>query len=61
MHSWAISVDFNLHQNPHLKTREQNEAAGLTPFTDEFLEISRLYVNCGYDFKLPDGMHFELK
>lgn len=35
-HSWAVSVDFNVKDNPLGKTRAQCIAAGLVPFSEKF-------------------------
>jgi hypothetical protein len=60
-HSWAMAVDLNVKDNPLGKTREEAIAAGLRPFSKEFVQVWRdnNWV-CGIDFKRGDGMHFEL-
>lgn len=60
-HSWAVSIDLNMKDNPLGYTREQAIDKGLKPFTEAFVQVWR--DNgwlCGRDFKKrPDGMHFE--
>lgn len=61
IHSWALAVDLNPTQNPIYKTREQCIAAGLKPFTKEFVQCWRdMGWVVGEDFKYrPDLMHYE--
>jgi hypothetical protein len=59
-HSWAMAVDYNVKDNPLGMTREQAIAAGLKPFTKEFVQVWRDHdFICGIDFSRGDGMHFE--
>lgn len=62
LHAFGVAIDVNARDNPLGLTREQAIAKGLTPFSKEFIECSRPYVDCGADWKSrPDGMHFQLK
>jgi hypothetical protein len=43
-------------------TREQAIAKGLRPFSQRFIEVSREFMECGWDWiKRPDGMHYQKK
>jgi hypothetical protein len=61
-HAFGCAVDANAKNNPLGVSREQAIKRGLTPFSHEFICISRKYFDCGADWKSrPDGMHFQMK
>jgi hypothetical protein len=60
IHSWGIAVDFNVEDNPLGWSREKCIKMGLNPFSEAFVQVWRnTGWTCGFDFKRPDGMHFE--
>lgn len=62
LHAFGCAVDVNAKNNPLGVSREQAIKRGLTPFSHEFICISRKHFDCGADWKSrPDGMHFQIK
>lgn len=62
IHAFGLAIDFNASHNPLQVTYEQALKKGLAPFSEKFIEVSRKYFSCGWDFKTrPDGMHYQLK
>lgn len=62
VHAFGMAVDINAAHNPFMVTREQAIARGLTPFSEEFLAVSRKHMECGADWATrPDGMHYQIK
>jgi hypothetical protein len=62
MHAFGLAVDINAAHNPLGLTREQAIAKGLRPFSQRFIEVSREFMECGWDWiKRPDGMHYQKK
>lgn len=62
VHSFALAIDINAHDNPFGHTTEQDKQAGLTPFSEEFVKCWRdMGWVCGRDFQRGrnDDMHFE--
>lgn len=61
IHAWGMAVDLNASHNPLGLTPTQCKARGLTPFSQQFINVSRQFVDCGADWKgRPDGMHFQV-
>lgn len=62
MHSWATAVDWNASRNPLGMTFAQIKAAGLTPFSETFLQCWRnTGWDCGGDWTgRPDRQHFQI-
>lgn len=62
MHAFGLAVDINAAHNPLGLTREQCIAKGLRPFSPRFIEVSRIYMDCGADWvQRPDLMHYQKK
>ena len=62
IHAFGMAIDLNASHNPLGLTREQCIARKLKPFTKEFLNVSRKFVDCGGDWPTrPDLMHFQIK
>jgi hypothetical protein len=62
IHAFGMAIDLNASHNPLGYTREQCIAKGLKPFTNKFIQVSRKYVDCGFDWSTRvDGMHFQIK
>ena len=62
IHAFGMAIDLNASHNPLGLTREQCIARKLKPFSKEFLNVSRRFVDCGGDWPTrPDLMHFQIK
>ena len=62
IHAFGMAIDLNASHNPLGLTRDQCIARKLKPFTKEFLNVSRKFVDCGGDWPTrPDLMHFQIK
>lgn len=60
IHAFGLACDFNTDQNPLGWSREKCIASGLTPFTEEFVQVWRDNGwKAGADFQRFDLMHFE--
>lgn len=62
VHSFAMAIDINAHDNPFGHTLEEDKSAGLVPFTPEFIQCFRdMGWIPGIDFGRgrEDAMHFE--
>lgn len=62
VHSFGLAIDLNAHDDPFGHTTQEDIAAGLTPFTEAFVQCWRdMGWVCGRDFGhgRNDDMHFE--
>jgi hypothetical protein len=59
-HAFGTALDFNASQNPLGRSREECIAAGLKPFTTQFIQVWGEYnFLSGEKFRRKDLMHFE--